>query len=44
MPHVWPIFNLFLPEAKRDVVKIARFIQRHADQPVGVPATLGEIA
>jgi acetyl esterase/lipase len=44
MPHVWPIFNLFLPEAKRDMAKIARFIQHHADQPVGVPRTLGEIA
>ena len=44
MPHVWPIFNLFLPEAKKDVTKIALFIQRHTDQPAGVTRTLGELA
>ncbi|MFZ5560279.1 MAG: alpha/beta hydrolase [Pseudomonadota bacterium] len=44
MPHVWPIFNLFLPEAKRDLAKIVRFIERHADHPVGMQSKCGEIA
>lgn len=30
MPHVWPIFHLFLPEAKRDMHSFVRFITKHA--------------
>ena len=30
MLHVWPIFVPFVPEARRDVDRIAAFIGRHA--------------
>lgn len=35
MPHVWPIFHLFLPEAKRDMHSFVRFIAKHAGEGRG---------
>lgn len=32
MPHVWPIFHLFLPEAKRDMHAIVRFFDKHVSE------------
>lgn len=43
MPHVWPIFNLFLPEARKDMKNIAHFIQSHAGQHAGTIAARREV-
>lgn len=32
MPHVWPIFHLFLPEAKQDMHAFVRFIANHTGE------------
>jgi acetyl esterase/lipase len=29
MPHVWPIFTQFLPEARADLSRLVHFVQRH---------------
>ena len=29
MPHVWPVMYPFLPEARKDMVRIVKFLSQH---------------
>lgn len=39
LPHAWPVFQLLLPEARRDLRSLARFVSRHIHAQPAAPTT-----